>query len=87
MSLRNSDKLTEQCCDMSSKKVAKPEDNSTCDDSRSDKGDEKIVRRSSVDKFVEETLSKKIIPSNVVLHEDDLSSVDVKNLVSVHVFA
>lgn len=86
MSLRNSDKLTDDCCDMSGKKwLSKREDN--CDGSQSDRDDEKVVRRSSVDRFVEETLSKKIIPSNVVLHEDDLSSVDVKNLVSTPRFA
>lgn len=81
MSLRNSEKLTDECCDMSNKKVIS--DNATCDDIRSDKDEERIIRRSSVDKFVEETLSKKIIPSNVVLHEDDLSNIDVKSLVSL----
>lgn len=80
MSLRNSEKLTDEC-DMSNKKLIS--DDITCNAVRSDKEEEKIVRRSSVDKFVEETLSKKIIPSNVVLHEDDLSNIDVKSLVSL----
>lgn len=83
MSLRNSEKLTDECCDMSNKKLIS--DNSTiiCDAIRSDdKDEEKRIRRSSVDTFVEETLAKKIIPSNVVLHEDDLSNIDVKSLVS-----
>lgn len=82
MSLRNSDRLIEDCCDSMSKKNGFIDENATCDDDRSTDDQENVVRRSSVDKFVEETLSKKIIPSNVVLHEDDLSSVDVKNLVS-----
>lgn len=81
MSLRNSEKLTDECCDMLSKSLIG--DKTTCDDVRSDKDEEKVIRRSSVDKFVEETLSKRIIPSNVVLHEDDLSNIDVKSLVSV----
>ncbi|KAJ6641942.1 LIM domain-containing protein WLIM2a [Pseudolycoriella hygida] len=82
MSLRNSEKLTDDCCDMSNDKVIS---NATaCDDVRSDKDDEKSIVRSSVDKFVEETLSKKIIPSNVVLHEDDLSNIDVKSLKKIY---
>lgn len=81
MSLRNSEKLTDECCDMLSKSLIG--DKTTCDDVRSDKDEEKVIRRSSVDKFVEETLSKRIIPSNIVLHEDDLSNIDVKSLVSV----
>lgn len=80
MSLRNSERLTDECCDMSNKNVIS--DDTACDVVRSDKYDEKTNRRSSVDKFVEETLAKKIIPSNVVLHEDDLSNIDVKSLVS-----
>lgn len=84
LSLRNSERLTDECHDMSNKNGTSDKINA-CD--QSDKDEEKIVRRSSVDKFVEETLSKKIIPSNVVLHEDDLSSVDVKNLVSGFFFS
>lgn len=82
MSLRNSEKLTDHCYDMSNNKVNS--DGATCDDvhGREDKDKKKISRRTSVDKFVEETLSKKIVPSNVVLHEDDLSNIDVKSLVS-----
>lgn len=81
MSLRNSEKLTDECCDMSNKNLNG--DDATCDvNGGGDRDEEKIGRRSSVDKFVEETLSKKIIPSNVVLHEDDLSNIDVKSLVS-----
>ncbi len=66
MSLRNSDKLTDECCDMSNKKVICDQNVTICADVRNGKDEEKVIRRSSVDKFVEETLSKKIIPSNVV---------------------